>query len=93
MKYIAIFDDEFLKNFRLDDGGLTLVMYDEAMATRAVKLFPIQCNTFTTVDGRSVYLNQGYVDAMIEYERNEAIKRIITKLEGSIGDKNGRKDQ
>lgn len=92
MKYIAIFDDESLKNFRLDDGGLTLVMHDKVMATRAVKLFPIKQNTFTTVDGRSVYLNQGYIDAMVEYERNEAIKRIITKLEGNIGDKNGRKD-
>lgn len=77
MKYIAIFDDEFLKNFRLDDGGLTLVMHDEAMATRAVRLFPIQHNTVTSVDGQSVYLSQGHIDAMLEYERNEMLKNMM----------------
>lgn len=77
MKYIAIFDDEFLKNFRLYDGGLTLVMYDEGMATRAVRLFPIQHHTFTSVDGQSAYLTQGHIDAMLEYERNEILKNMM----------------
>lgn len=76
MKYIAVFDDGSLKNFRLDDGGLTLVMHDESMATRAVRLFPIQCNVLTSVDGQSVYITQGHIDAMLEYELNEVLKRM-----------------
>lgn len=89
MKYIAVFDDESLKNFRLDDGGLTLVMHDEAMATRAVKLFPIQRNTFTTVNGQSVYLTQGHIDAMIEYERDERIKNHLKNLFDNLGVNDG----
>ena len=70
MKYIAVVDDAFLKNFRLDDGGLTLVMLDKSMLTRAVKLFPICHSTFTAVDGQSIYLTQGHINALLEYERD-----------------------
>ena len=42
MKYIAVFDDEFLSNFRLDDNGETLVLTDKRGYTRVVKLLPYE---------------------------------------------------
>ena len=39
MKY-AIFSDDFLSYFRLDDNGETLVLTDTRGYTRAVKLLP-----------------------------------------------------
>ena len=42
MKYIAVFDDEFLEGFRRDDDGLTLVLDGQnKCCTRAVRLKPL----------------------------------------------------
>lgn len=41
MKY-AIFSDDFLSDFRLDDNGKTLVLTDKRGYTRAVKLLPYE---------------------------------------------------
>ena len=41
MKY-AIFSDDFLSYFRLDDNGETLVLTDRRGYTRAVKLLPYE---------------------------------------------------
>lgn len=41
MKY-AIFSDDFLSYFRLDDNGETLVLTDKRGFTRAVKLLPCE---------------------------------------------------
>lgn len=55
MKYIAIFDDSMLSNFRLDDEDrLTLVLTDKNNCTRAVRLKPYgicnQCGVICEVD-------------------------------------------
>ena len=62
MKYIAVFDDDFLTNFRLDDNGLTLVMNDKGGATRAVKLKPLISEILVFDNGKSVYLNRDHID-------------------------------
>ena len=38
----AIFSDDFLSYFRLDDNGETLVLTDKRGYTRAVKLLPYE---------------------------------------------------
>lgn len=38
MMYKALFTDEFLSHFRLDDNGKTLVLTDKTWTTRAVRL-------------------------------------------------------
>lgn len=42
MKYMAIFDDDFLQYFRRDDNGMTLVVNDRDGLTRAVRLQPLE---------------------------------------------------
>lgn len=80
MKYIAIFDDDILSNFRLDDGGLTLVMTDKEGFNRAVSLKPVIRPTLTLDDGVSLYLTQGHIDAMIEYEKKETVREVIDEF-------------
>ena len=86
MKYIAIFDDSMLSNFRLDDGGLTLVMQDKRGYTRAVALKPIirpvltvteDCGGSTT---NSVYLTEGHINALKKYDEIKTMKEIIDEL-------------
>ena len=86
MKYLAIFDDTMLSNFRLDDGGLTLVLTDKNWCTRAVALKPIIRPVLTITEDcervtetASLYLTQGHIDALIEYDKNEVIKEILRK--------------
>lgn len=77
MKYLAIVDDGFLENFRLDDNGLTLVVQDKAGAERGVRLKPLKTNVFVKADdGQSAYLTQGHVDAMLDYEHKMALSRL-----------------
>ena len=76
MKYLAIFDDEFLQNFRQD--GLTLVLNDEAGATRGVQLKPlIRPVVINEKSGESVYITDGHIKALQDYEAGEEIKKII----------------
>ena len=76
MKYLAIVDDDFLENFRLDDNGLTLVVQDRVGAERGVRLKPLKANAFVkATDGQSVYLTRGHVDAMLDYESKMARSR------------------
>lgn len=80
MKYIAVFDDAFLSNFRLDDGGLTLVMNDKNGFSRATQLKPLQREILTTTDGRSVYLLQKHIDCLLGMEREEMINKAIRDM-------------
>lgn len=77
MKYLAIVDDDFLENFRLDDNGLTLVVQDRVGAERGVRLKPLKANVFVKAnDGQSVYLTRGHVEAMMDYENKMALSRF-----------------
>lgn len=86
MKYIAVFDDDFLTNFRLDDNGLTLVVRDKCWVTRAVKLQPLISEILVFDNGKSVYLDKDHIDALIDYERNIEVKKFVTRLIASFED-------
>lgn len=86
MKYIAVFDDYFLSNFRLDDNGLTLVMNDKYGSTRAVRLEPLISETLVFDNGKSVYLTKDHIDALLEYERNIEARKAVTRLLASLED-------
>ena len=80
MKYIAIVDDAFLSNFRLDDNGLTLVVKDKTNCTRAMPLKPIVAPVLTIQNGEAVYITQEHIDALLEYEKQEQIKEIAEQV-------------
>ena len=86
MKYMAVIDDSFLSNFRVDMSRigikpLVLVVKDERGFERGIELKPIGKEMVVTPDGESVYLTQKHIDAMIEMERKQmyedAIKRMM----------------
>lgn len=77
MKYIAVLDEEILPYFRTDDCGKTLVLKDEQGYTRAVNLKPIARPLLANTNGKIAYLTQGHIDCMLDYERDEAIKRVV----------------
>lgn len=88
MKYLAIIDEAFLSNFRLDDGGLTLVVKDKNNSKRAMPLKPIGKPVITLPTGDSVYITQGHIDAMLEYEKQEQIKEVIEQMQQNWDCKN-----
>lgn len=86
MKYIAIFDDTMLSNFRLDDEDrLTLVLTDKNSCTRAVRLKPIIRPVLTVTEDcggsatNSIYLTEEHIDAMKKYEEIKTIKEVLDK--------------
>lgn len=83
MKYIAVFDDSFLSNFRLDDEDkLTLVLTDKNNGTRAVRLKPVIRPTITSENGESLYLMPEQIDVLLNYERQELAKKVIDNIMG-----------
>ena len=80
MKYLVIFDDEDLKDYRTDDGGLTLVLTDKTMSTRAKKLIPMAKPLAFNTDGRFAYLSDGHMECIKKYEEEQCLKRMIDDM-------------
>lgn len=91
MKYIAIVDDEFLSNFRVDVrnnsqySDMVLVVNDMNMCTRGIPLKPLPKEMLVTKDGNSVYLQQKHIDCLIEMERTEMFDKIVQDTMKSFG--------
>lgn len=85
MKYMAVIDDSFLSNFRVDMSRigikpLVLVVKDERGYERGIELKPIGKEMIVTPDGESMYLTQKHIDAMIEMERQEMFNDAVEKM-------------
>lgn len=104
MKYIAIIDDEELKNFRVDVDVNNIVMCvkDKYDCTRGFKLMPLQREILTTVDGKSVYLQPYHIDAMKKCDAEmmmqanlesakQQMKELYERVYMPIGNENLRK--
>lgn len=94
MKYIAIFDDEDLSNFRVDvrsNGEFSdkvLVLTDEASFTRGFELKPLQEAIVVSEEGNSAYLSQEDLNKLradFYYKLNmRHIKHLMNKLTDEI---------
>lgn len=84
MKYIAIVDDEFISNFRVEtecfSTNTILVVTDKAGATRGIKLEPLCRPMIATEDGQSAYLRQSHIDCLIEMERKEMYDKLLSDV-------------
>ena len=83
MKYIAIVDDNFLSNFRVDAGmdGKVLVCHDKRGLERGVVLKPLNMSVFTSQDGISMYLTQEQLDELGAYFQEKALKECAKEIE------------
>ena len=88
MKYLTIVDDEFLSYFRLDDDGKTLVVTDLGGCGRAMELQRLQLPVVTFPNGENVYLTQGHLDALLEYEQRVSMAEAIRHVNESIDEMN-----
>lgn len=84
MKYIAVFNDEFLSDFRVDTGypsqpGLILIVKDKYGCLRGIRIKPLARELLVTKDGDSVYLKQSQIDCLIEMERKDLLESFSIK--------------
>lgn len=87
MKYLVMLDDEILSNFRTDDYGKTLVLIDKNGFTRAMKLIPLVKPLVTNENGVALYLTQEHINCLLDYEREESLKRILESFNFNGEDK------
>ena len=83
MKWIAILDENFISNFRVDMDGVklpTMVVRDNAGFNRGISLKPLTKEMFITKDGESVYLSQNHIDRLMEMERDITINREVKDI-------------
>lgn len=95
MKYIAIFDDSMLSNFRLDnEDKLTLVLTDKDNFTRAVRLKPIIRPVLTVTEDcggiatNSIYLTEEHINVMKKYEELKTMKEVLDEFFNNVDKKN-----
>ena len=87
MKYLAIIDDSMLSNFRRDDDGLTMVVTDEAGASRGIILHPVfEAKPIVIFDGKAVYLNQDCTQLLYDFERQKLLEEHFKSIEESFSD-------
>lgn len=77
-------DDEILPYFRTDDNGTTLVLCDKRGFERGFKLVPLAKPIVADSDGRAMYLTQGHIDTLLDYEREKTFEQIIDSFSFDI---------
>lgn len=85
MKYLAIIDEDLLSDFRIDIGNpprsnIVMVAKDESGFERGIQLKPIATEMFVTTEGKSCYLSQELVSALMEIECKRTIEKAINDM-------------
>lgn len=84
MKHLILIDDEMLSYFRVDDYGKTIVFKDERDFPRGFSLIPLVRPILVTEQGEKAYLTQKHIDCLLDYEREESIKRVIESFHNDL---------
>ena len=100
MKYIAIFDDENLSNFRVDEKSTecgckfsyenrkfsykVLIVEDKMGLLRSIALKPLQEPMIVSEEGNSAYLNQKHIDCLIEMEKKQMFDKVVKDIVNSF---------
>ena len=88
MRWIAVLDENFISNFRVDMDGInlpTMVVRDKAGFDRGISLKPLTKEMFITKDGKSFYLSQDHIDCLTKMERDKTINKIVKDMLESLG--------
>ena len=81
MRYLLILDESLYNDFQKVDGNLLeIYAIDQNGIKRTFDLRPIQREMVVMPNGASVYITQGHIDAMMEYEREQHIKEICDRM-------------
>lgn len=80
MKHILMIDDEMLTNFRVEDSGTTLITYDKRGFERGFKLFPLAKPVVVNTEGMALYLTQGHIDTLLDYEKAKTFEKIMNSF-------------
>lgn len=90
MKYLAVIDGDFLNNFRIEYGGATnpivMVAKDKDGFQRGIVLKPIQKEIFVSTEGDSIYLCEEHINALLEMERKEMVKKALSDIKKRFRD-------
>lgn len=85
MRYLLILEEYQYNDFQKVDGNpLEIYARDATGIKRIFDLRPIQREMVVTPNGASVYITQGHIDAMMEYEREQHIKEICDKMNHNL---------
>ena len=77
MKFIAVIDYDLV-----DKEFNTVCIRDKEGNLHDVDAKPLITHMIVIDDGQSVYLTQGHIDAMLEYEELVGIKKAIDRMMG-----------
>lgn len=85
MRYLLILEEYQYNDFQKVDGNpLEIYARDKTGIKRIFEVKPIQREMLVVPTGDSIYLTQGHIDAMLEFERVQHIKEICNRMNPKI---------
>ena len=85
MKYMVILDESQFKDFNINTTKpFAIHLTDKNGEDRLLSYRPIIKPMVVIPTGESVYITQGHIDALTEYECNEQIKELCERMNHSI---------
>ena len=85
MRYLLILEESQYNDFQKVDGNpLEIKIADKDGVDHLFDVRPIQREMVVMPNGASVYITQGHIDVMIEYEREQHIKEICDRMNPKI---------
>ena len=89
MRYLLILEESQYNDFEKVDGNLLeIYAIDQNGNKRIFDLRPIQREMVVMPNGASVYITQGHIDAMMEYECKQHVKEIYDRMKHNFDDIN-----
>ena len=75
MKYIAVIDHDLV-----DKEFLTVRVQDKEGKLHDIDAKPLVTHTITLEDGQSLYLTQGHIQALLDYEKMVGLKQAVDDI-------------
>jgi hypothetical protein len=75
--------DKLKEEFDQDDWG----NYLDSDVRRIIDNAPTIARSerpFVMIEGKAIYITQGHIDAMVEYERKEQVKEVVERFMKSL---------
>lgn len=91
MKYIVVFDDEYVPSFRLEKGDFAdVTIFDDRMQMKLMKRYETQLKAIRRPmmilpDGDSLFLSDEEIDCLIKFEEERVKKNFIERIIKSFG--------
>jgi len=92
MKYIAVIDGDKMDGYSGFSEEKPRIYVHRGQRSNEIACFPIQRPLVIFENGVAAILTQGHIDALLTYEREQALKRMCESMKNNLEEVNNEGD-